>query len=254
MEMLSALDATFIYLESEHSPMAIGAVYVIDAKDAPAGFSYRSWHALVKSRLKLSRVFRQRLVEVPLDLSFPYWVRDPGFELDEHLPRVSLAEPGGMTELMQLAADTWGQVLPRERPLWDITFVTGVNSVPGISKNSFALITRVHHAAVDGKASTEMMTALLDVSPVIRTVDGEDDWQPEALPSNLDVIARSWSKAGKKALELAGFVGKVAVETAQIAKREAAEENRAATQVIERPTDDIQPAHPVTKNVLGKEF
>jgi len=216
MEMLSALDATFIYLESEHSPMAIGGIYVIDAKDAPEGFSYQTWYSLVKSRLKLSRVFRQRLVEVPLYLSFPYWVRDPAFDLDGHLPDVSLSEPGGMTELMQLAADTWGQVLNRERPLWDITFVTGINSIPGISKGSFALITRVHHAAVDGKASTEMMTSLLDMTPETRPVEGEDTWEPEKLPSNLDVITRSWSKAGQKALELAGFVGQVAVGTAQL--------------------------------------
>lgn len=214
--MLSALDATFIYLESEHSPMSIGAVYVIDAKDAPDDFSYQTWYALVKSRLKLSRVFRQRLVEVPLDLSFPYWVRDPGFDLDDHLPGIALPEPGGMTELMQLAADTWGQVLDRERPLWDITFVTGINNIAGISKGSFALITRVHHAAVDGKASTEMMTALLDMTPEARTIDTQDNWQPEDLPSNLDVITRSWSRAGQKALELAGFVGKVAVGTAQL--------------------------------------
>jgi WS/DGAT/MGAT family acyltransferase len=216
MEMLSALDATFIYLESEHSPMAIGAVYVIDAKDAPGDFSYQTWYSLVKSRLKLSPVFRQRLVEVPLYLSFPYWVRDPGFDLDDHLPAVSLPQPGGMKELMQLAADTWGQVLNRERPLWDITFVTGINSIAGISRGSFAIITRVHHAAVDGKASSEMMTALLDITPEPRTIDVEDSWQAEELPSNLDVITRSWSKAGQKALELAGFVGKVAVGTAQL--------------------------------------
>ena len=76
MHMLSALDATFIYLESEHSPMAIGGVYVIDASDAPEGFSYDSWYSLIKSRLKCSKVFRQRLVEVPCDLSFPYLIRD----------------------------------------------------------------------------------------------------------------------------------------------------------------------------------
>jgi len=147
MEMLSALDATFIYLESEHSPMAIGAVYVIDAKDAPERFSYEAWQALVKNRLRLSKVFRQRLVEVPLDLSFPYWIRDPGFDPDNHLPRVTLPQPGGMKELMALASDTWGQTLNRERPLWDITFVSGINTIPGMSKGSFALITRVHHAA-----------------------------------------------------------------------------------------------------------
>ena len=211
MQMLSALDATFIYLESEHSPMAIGAVYVIDAANTPAGFSYESWYSLVKSRLKLSKVFRERLVEVPWDLSFPYWIRDPGFDLDSHLPRVSLPEPGGMAELMQMAADTWGQVLDREQPLWEITFVEGLDSVPGISKGSYALITKVHHAAVDGKASSEMMTALLDITPDTREVEGEDSWEPEELPSTLGVIGRSWSKAGHKALDLAGFVGKAAM-------------------------------------------
>ncbi len=211
MHMLSALDATFIYLESEHSPMAIGAVYVIDASDAPESFSYDSWYSLVESRLKLSKVFRQRLVEVPWDLSFPYWIRDPGFNLDEHLPRVSLPGPGGMAELMQMAADTWGQVLDREQPLWEITFIEGLDTVPGISKGSYALITKVHHAAVDGKASSEMMSALLDITSDIREIEGEDSWEPEELPSTLGVIGRSWSKAGHKALDLAGFVGKVAV-------------------------------------------
>ena len=196
--MLSALDATFIYLESEHSPMAIGGVYVIDANDAPDDFSYQAWYSLVKSRLKLSPVFRHRLVEVPLNLSFPYWIRDPGFDLDSHLPHLALPEPGGMAELMQIAANTWGQVLDRDRPLWDIIFVTGLDSIPGISKGSFALITRVHHAAVDGKASTEMMTALLDITAEIRKVEGEDDWKPEKLPSPLNVIGRSCPKRDKK--------------------------------------------------------
>lgn len=220
MDMLSALDATFIYLESEHSPMAIGAVYVIDASEAPDGFSRESLHSLVESRLKLSKVFRQRLVEVPLALSFPYWIRDPDFDLHQHLPQVKLAGRGGMADLMHLAAQTWGQVLNRERPLWDITFVTGVNNIEGISKGSFALITRVHHAAVDGKASTEMMTALLDVTSDVRKIDGEDNWVPEALPSTLPstlgAVTRSWSKAGQKAVDLASFVGKAAADAVSL--------------------------------------
>ena len=216
MEMLSALDATFIYLESEHSPMAIGAVYVIDAGETPAGFSYDAWYALVKDRLKLSKVFRERLVEVPWDLSFPYWIRDPGFDLDNHLPRVRLPAPGGMAELMQLAADTWGRVLDRDRPLWDITFVEGLDTVPGISKGSYGLITRVHHAAVDGKASAETMAAILDVTPEVRVVDDEDTWEPEELPSTLGVITRSWLNVGKKARELAGFVGQVAADSVRL--------------------------------------
>lgn len=214
--MLSALDATFIYLESEHSPMSIGAVYVIDAKEAPDSFSYESWRSLVKSRLKLSKVFRQRLVETPWDLSFPYWVRDPGFDLNMHMPRVSLPAPGGMNELMKMAAETWGQLLDREKPLWEITFVEGLDTIPGISKGSYALITKLHHAAVDGKASGEMMSTLLDMTPEIRKIEGEDTWEPEDLPSTLGVIGRSWSQAGSKALDLASFVGKAAVGAANL--------------------------------------
>ena len=212
MRMLSALDATFIYLESAHSPMSIGAVYVMDAKETPAGFSYEDWCSLVKNRLGLSKVFRRRLVEVPLDLSFPYWIRDPDFDLQAHLPRLTLPGPGGMQELMQAAADTWSHVLERDRPLWDITFVEGLDTVPGISKGSFALITRVHHAAVDGKASAEVMAAILDTSPKPRRVEVDDTWEPEDLPSALEVIARSWSKAGRKTVDLAEFVGKAAVD------------------------------------------
>jgi WS/DGAT/MGAT family acyltransferase len=213
MRILSALDATFVYLESEHSPMSIGAVYVIDAKDAPDGFSYDGWCALVKSRLALSNVFRQRLVEVPWDLSFPYWINDPDFELAAHLPKASLSKPAGMDELMQLAAEIWGKPLDRGRPLWDITFVEGLDGVQELSKGSFALVTRVHHAAVDGKASAEIMVALLDPTPEMRVVETQDDWQAEAMPSTLDVVSHSWSNAGKKAVDLAGFVGKAALDT-----------------------------------------
>jgi len=69
--MLSAQDATFIYLESDHSPMHIGGVYLIDARDAPAGFGYEAFCRHIQSRLPCSRIFRQRLVEAPLSLSHP---------------------------------------------------------------------------------------------------------------------------------------------------------------------------------------
>lgn len=216
MQILSALDATFIYLESEHSPMAIGGIYVFDAKDAPKTFSYDAWQAVVQNRLRESKVFRERLVEVPWDLSFPYWIQDPDFDLQAHLPRVRLGAPGGMQELMGLAAGIWSEVLDRGRPLWEMTFVEGLDNISGIAKGSYALITRVHHAAVDGKAGGEMMSALMDLSPEIRQLEGEDDWQPEEIPSRWDAITESWSKAGQKAMGLPGFIGKTAMGAAQL--------------------------------------
>jgi WS/DGAT/MGAT family acyltransferase len=196
--------------------MAIGGIYLMDAADTPADFGYVSWHELVAGRLQCSPVFRQRLVEVPWSLSHPVWINDPEFDLDAHLPRLALASPGGKKELMELAAEIWSRTLNRERPLWDLTLVEGVNRYPGLSPGSWALITRAHHASVDGGAATEMMTALLDQSPRIRRVDTEDTWEPEAFPSTVGLISRSWGNIGNKAVELAGFAGKVISGTARL--------------------------------------
>ena len=216
MRTLSALDATFLYLESNHSPMAIGGVYLIDAKDTPSDFNYESWHRVVADRLQCSPVFRQRLVEVPWGLSHPSWINDPDFDMDIHLPRLALASPGGKEQLMDLAADIWSRVLDRSRPLWELSLVEGVNNYPGLSPGSWALITRVHHAAVDGGAATDMMTALLDHTPEIRQVEEKDTWKPETLPSTLSMISKSWGNVGNKAADLAGFAGKVIVGTARL--------------------------------------
>ena len=87
MQVLTGLDAAFIYLETPHSPMHIGGVYLLDAADAPADFGYDVFRRHIAQRLRLLPVFRRRLVEVPLHLSHPYWMEDPEFELDFHLPR-----------------------------------------------------------------------------------------------------------------------------------------------------------------------
>jgi WS/DGAT/MGAT family acyltransferase len=254
MQMLSALDATFIYLESEHSPMAIGAVYVIDAKDAPRGFGYQKWRTLVASRLQYSKVFRERLIEVPWDLSFPYWIRDPDFDLDAHLPNLKLPEPGGMTELMQAAAKEFGQLLDRAKPLWEISFVEGLDTIPGISKGSFALVTKVHHAAVDGKASSEMMTALLDVSPKMKKLDDVDTWEPEELPSNANVIARSWLNVGQKAVDLAGFVGKVAVGAASMRGDTRLKKLQPPPRILSAPSSKFNQPLSAGRTFWGKNF
>lgn len=216
MQVLSALDATFIYLESEHSPMAIGGVYIIDSKDAPEGFSYDGWYKLVESRLRGSKVFRERLIEVPWAMSFPFWIRDPDFDLQAHLPRIKLTKPGGMQELMQLASENWSEVLDRSRPLWEMAFVEGLDNIEGVSKGSYALITKVHHAAVDGKAGGEMMSSLMDLSPEIRQLKGKDTWRPEEIPSSWAVITGAWSGAARKALGLPGFIGKTVMGAAQV--------------------------------------
>ncbi len=210
MRPLSALDASFIYLESHRTPMHIGSVYVIDAADAPPGFGYGAFREHVERRLRRSPIFRERLIEVPLNLSHPYWINDPDFELDFHLPHVAVPPPGDKGALMELAAQAFGRPLNRSRPLWEMTFVDGLNRIPGLAPGSFAVINKVHHAAVDGASGTELMGALLDPDPAPAQRDEPDRWQPEPVPSAAGMVARAYGRLGAKSLEFGRFVKEVA--------------------------------------------
>jgi WS/DGAT/MGAT family acyltransferase len=209
MRMLSAQDASFIYLESDLTPMHIGGVYLMDSRDVPASFNYTRFCAHIKNRLACSPIFRQRLVEVPLSLAHPYWINDPEFVLGHHLPRLQLPAPGGWQQLMQLSAQVFGQLLVRNRPLWEMSFVEGLDRVPGLARGSFALISKVHHAAVDGGSGVELMGTLLDTSARPRRIDKADDWQPEAAPATGKVVAAAYSRLGQKSIDFGKLLGEV---------------------------------------------
>ncbi len=148
MRPLTGLDASFLYLESNRTPMHIGGIYILDRARSDPSFGYDRFVSHIESRLRRSMIFRERLAEVPMNLSHPYWINDPEFELEFHLPRTALPSPGGRTQLMQLAARQFALPLNRERPLWQMMFVEGLNDFPGVSEGSFAIIARVHHAVV----------------------------------------------------------------------------------------------------------
>jgi len=203
MEQLSALDAAFVYLESPRSPMHVGGVYLVDRARASPDFGHETVRAHIAGRLQLARTFRQRLVEVPLALGHPFWVEDPDFDLLHHLPCRTLEPPGGKRELMALAAEVFEQPLDRARPLWELIFVDGLDSYPGMTPGSMALIGRVHHAAVDGMSGVEIMGALLDPAPDTARPLPPDPWKPERLPGGLELAARSYRKLGAKSIDLA---------------------------------------------------
>ncbi len=216
MQPLTALDASFIYLESEHSPMHIGSIYLMDAAAAPEGFGYTVFKQHIRSRLRCSGIFRQRLVEVSFGLSYPCWINDPEFDLDLHLPRKRLIAPGGKAELMDMAGEIFASRLDRLKPLWELTFVEGIDGLPGFAPGSFALISKVHHSAIDGASGAELMGALLDVTDQPRIIPGDDDWQPEEVPGTFSMVAGAYSQIGKKAMELGKFAGELAVGSARL--------------------------------------
>ena len=165
MHQLSGLDATFLSLETDNAPMHIAGVAILDARTPTGRFGLDELKTMLVARLDRSRTFTERLVEVPLKLGTPYWTEDESFDIDRHVERTQLPEPGGWRELSALVSWELARKLPRDRPLWQMLFVEGVDGIEGVPKDSVAVISRIHHAAVDGVSGSDILSALFDLSP-----------------------------------------------------------------------------------------
>jgi diacylglycerol O-acyltransferase / wax synthase len=210
MQRLDGMDASFVYLDTPAAPLQVGMTCVFDPSTAPDGYSFRKVRQLVEDRLHLIPPFRRRLVEVPGHLHRPEWIDDPDFDLDEHLHRVLLRPPGGITELEQLAAHVISRPLDPGRPPWEMRIVEGLEG------GMVGSVTKMHHAAVDGISGAELTATLLDLEPEPRPVAPPDaPWRPAPPPSPLAVAAR----AGRELLRQPVAAGSVLARTARAALR-----------------------------------
>jgi diacylglycerol O-acyltransferase len=194
VERLSGLDAMFLYLETPSAHLHVAAVFVLDPSSAPAGFGFEQVRGIVARRLPLAPPFRRRLLEVPLGLHHPVWVEDPHFDLDFHVRRASLPRPGGAQELAELVAHLVALPLDRRRPLWELYLVEGLEG------DRYALVTKVHHAAIDGVSGAELTAALLDLAPDGAREEVADPWAPERLPTDVELFAQALGSLARQPL------------------------------------------------------
>ncbi len=157
MERLSGLDASFLYLEGPSLHMHVAIAVVFDPTTVPGGYSFDHLQAQIERRTRRSPVFQRRLVEVPLRLGHPVWVRDPAFDIQYHVRRTAVPRPGGLLELAELAGDITGRQLDRSRPLWEIWVVEG------LVHGRIAVIVKMHHSTVDGVSGAALLSVLFDV-------------------------------------------------------------------------------------------
>jgi diacylglycerol O-acyltransferase / wax synthase len=158
-ERLSGLDASFLYMETPTLHMHVAMTAVFDPSTVPGGYSFRRVRQLINDRIPLAPVFQRRLVEVPMRLGHPVWVDDPDFDIDNHLRRAALPAPGGMRELGDFAADVISRQLHRDRPLWEMWIVEGVED------GKIALVAKMHHSTIDGVSGAELLGVLFDLEP-----------------------------------------------------------------------------------------
>lgn len=209
MQQLSGLDASFLYLETPTSPMHVGSVGIYDQSSAPDSLvTFRAIIANTERRLHLARAFRQRAVRVPLDVDHPWWIEDPDFDLEYHLRHLALPKPGDWRQLCIQVARLHGRPLDATRPLWEFNVIEGLDHVEGFPPGSFALMSKVHHAAVDGVSGVEMVGAIHDLAPDGEPAPPEASWQADSVPSAVELLARAGVNNARRPLRMARVAGR----------------------------------------------
>ncbi len=223
MQQLSAQDASFVYLETPHTPMHIGSVGIYDPSTAPGGFvRFKDILTFIESRLGGARSFRQRLVRVPFDLDHPYWIEDPEFDIEFHVRHIALPKPGDWRQLCIQVARLHARPMDLSKPLWEFTIVEGLDNIEGLPKGCFALVSKVHHAAIDGMSGVEMSAAVHDLDASMTPPDRTDDWRPENMPNVADLLTRSYFNSLVQPMRVLETIGRslpgMAKLTAQVGK------------------------------------
>ncbi|MEL6390610.1 MAG: wax ester/triacylglycerol synthase family O-acyltransferase [Bacteroidota bacterium] len=208
IKSVPGLDASFLYAENPRSPMHVGSVAVIEGS-----LQFETFRATLLSRLHQLPTLRQRLMFVPMSIDNPYWVDDPNFNIDLHLQHVALPQPGDWQQLRKMASSIFSEPLDRSRPLWEFTFVEGLDSINQVPKGSVAIISKIHHAAIDGMAGAGMMSLIFDMSAKPKELSPPRPWKPGPLPHEINLMLKSAMSFAKNPLKLPKIVASTVTAT-----------------------------------------
>ncbi len=185
-DRLSAVDASFLHQERESSHMHVGAIVILEGP--PPTREEFSEH--IEARLHLVPRYRQKLSFPRFEMGRPFWIDDPRFNIDYHVRHTALPAPGSVEQLRGLAGRIFSQRLDRSKPLWEIWLAQGLEG------GRFALISKTHHALVDGVSGVDIATVLFDLAPVPEDPPRGRARRGSPRPSRR---RRSWWRRGSRA-------------------------------------------------------
>jgi WS/DGAT/MGAT family acyltransferase len=198
MQKLTEMDASFLQQETPRTPMHISPILVYDQsgrRDHPVRF--KEILTSFERNLHKSAIFRRKLAGGAFGLDTPYWVEDPDFDLEFHVRHIALPQPGDWRQFCIQLARLHARGLDMRRPLWEAYVIEGLNKVEGLPEHSFAIMLKVHHAAIDGISGAEIVTAIHSLTDTILPPLVADSWEGESGPSEWQV----WSQAYLKNLK-----------------------------------------------------
>jgi WS/DGAT/MGAT family acyltransferase len=195
MQRLTGLDAGFLSMETPNAPMHVAGLAVFDPSDVAGDFDLHHLREVYEPRLHMAPPFRRRLKEVPFGLHHPLWIEDPDFDLNWHVRHIAVPSPGGTDELNKLVSHLVAIPLDRTRPLWEAWILEGLEN------GNVALLTKVHHAAIDGAAGNQIMVAMFDLAPEGSEIPPPDhEWEPDEVPNDTQLVGYAASSLARQPL------------------------------------------------------
>ncbi len=208
LEAISGMDATFLYGETPTSPMHVGSVGVIEGS-----LKFEDFRKTILSRLHQMPKFRKRLVYVPMSIDYPYWVDDPNFDIDMHINHIALPKPGGWRQLRSVASKIFSEPLDQSRPLWSFTFIEGLDTIPQVPAGSVAIVSKIHHVAIDGVAGAGILSLIFDMTPEKKEIPEPRPFKPAPLPNELSLILKSTLSFAQNPLKFPKLIGNAITAT-----------------------------------------
>jgi len=204
---LSAMDASFLYLETPEMPMHVGSMAIFRLPDGYKGDFFEDFKAMIASRMHVAPILKARLEKAPLDIDHPSWVEDDQFDIDRHIFRASLPAPRDRATLERIVGWMHAKLLNRARPLWEFYVFEGMKD------NEIGLYSKMHHACIDGGAGAALTNMIYDLTPVPREVEppaerAKVSQEPRDIAANLlDSYQQLWrepfnASAAAKSIEL----------------------------------------------------
>jgi diacylglycerol O-acyltransferase / wax synthase len=208
MIQLSAQDATFLALDRPYSPWNGGLVFVYDRSTSSGGMDFQDVCRHFEDRLHLIDIFRLKLKRVPGNLGRPYWVEDESLDLEYHMRNIALPPPGDWQQFCLQVSRLIARPLDLSRPPWELYMIEGLNSIDRFSKDSFALVLKVHHAALDGRAFLAILGVLHSLKRNAELPPPSEREEIEPEPSSVDLLLRAGKEASRAPFETARILRK----------------------------------------------
>jgi diacylglycerol O-acyltransferase / wax synthase len=214
MEKMSGQDALFLHMDQPNAGTHGTMIYIYDQESVPGSrLRFKQILSHIERRLDVAPFFRRKIVQLPWSLGYPYWALDDQFDLNFHVRHSALPKPGDWRQFCILASRIHARQLDLTRPPWEMHVIEGLDNIEWLPRGSFAILTKGHHAAMDGSAFAELTWALHDLDAnkgrrvsVVRKAKVK---KQEAAPDLLTLLMHALQDNLTAPLRMAGPAAKV---------------------------------------------